>query len=348
MCAFALSSLSSPLNRHSTQYQSTNPFLPQSDVYRYGFQGQEIQQELIEFSVNYNHRSSNALLGRFFDLDPIFRMYAYNSPYSFSENRVIDSKEREGLEKVEYWVNGKCISSFNWHEVDYNTKEAFLRKHDIEGSFGIDYHPNDDAFSGGTQSEVWRFYSTYCDGMTGMVMYKFANEDAARNGESSSHKLFSGLLFDLASFSRSLEGSDDGANTGGKLGGKDGWDNGGKQLVFGTISVVTAPISIAAGGVYSLMGSFSLANGIDDMFTNEQRESLTQQLVSDPNYKELIGNIKTGGTIVTCIGGGYQLWKLGTSGYATGTEVAPTLLATGNDLNAIIMQIKTDSTDDND
>lgn len=139
------------------------------------------------------------------------------------------------------------------------------------------------------------------------------------------------------------EGSEDGANTGGRLGGEHGWHNGGKQLFFGTISVVTAPLSLAAGGVYRIMGAFSLANGVDDMFTNEQRESLTQQLVSDPNYKQLIADVKLGGTVVTCIGGGYQLWQLGKSGTAASTEVVPTLLATGNDMNSIIATITTNN-----
>jgi hypothetical protein len=37
-------------------------------------------------------------IGRFFAVDPLFREYPYNSPYSFSENRIIDGVEREGLE----------------------------------------------------------------------------------------------------------------------------------------------------------------------------------------------------------------------------------------------------------
>ena len=37
-------------------------------------------------------------VGRFFAVDPLFRKYPYNSPYAFSENRVIDGIELEGLE----------------------------------------------------------------------------------------------------------------------------------------------------------------------------------------------------------------------------------------------------------
>ncbi|MDQ0780246.1 putative alpha/beta-fold hydrolase [Chryseobacterium sp. W4I1] len=39
-------------------------------------------------------------VGRFFNIDPLSEKYAYQSHYNFSENRVIDAKELEGLEAV--------------------------------------------------------------------------------------------------------------------------------------------------------------------------------------------------------------------------------------------------------
>jgi hypothetical protein len=39
-------------------------------------------------------------LGRFLSVDPLSASYPWNSPYAFSENRVIDSKELEGLERI--------------------------------------------------------------------------------------------------------------------------------------------------------------------------------------------------------------------------------------------------------
>ena len=44
-------------------------------------------------------------MGRFFAIDPLFKKDPYNSPYAFSENRVIDAKELEGLEIT--YVHGK-------------------------------------------------------------------------------------------------------------------------------------------------------------------------------------------------------------------------------------------------
>ena len=68
--------------------------------YRFGFQGQEVDNEVKGDgnSVNYKYRIHDPRLGRFLSIDPLFRSYPHNSPYAFSENRVIDMIELEGLE----------------------------------------------------------------------------------------------------------------------------------------------------------------------------------------------------------------------------------------------------------
>jgi RHS repeat-associated protein len=86
------------MNRHNLQYQSSNPLLALSEVYRYGFQGQEEDQELCEGAVSYKYRVEDARLGRFFSADPLSPKYPFFSPYTFSGNRIIDSRELEGLE----------------------------------------------------------------------------------------------------------------------------------------------------------------------------------------------------------------------------------------------------------
>lgn len=72
--------------------------------YRYGFQGQEKDDEIkgAGNAINYKYRMHDPRIGRFFAVDPLFREYPWNSPYAFSENRVIDSYELEGLESVSY------------------------------------------------------------------------------------------------------------------------------------------------------------------------------------------------------------------------------------------------------
>ncbi len=76
---------------------SSNPFI---NPYRYGFQGQEKDDEVKGEgnSVNYKYRMHDPRIGRFFAIDPLAPKYPHNSPYAFSENRVIDGVELEGLE----------------------------------------------------------------------------------------------------------------------------------------------------------------------------------------------------------------------------------------------------------
>ncbi|WP_405377977.1 RHS repeat domain-containing protein [Nonlabens sp. Asnod3-A02] len=71
-----------------------------SDSYRYGFQGQEKDDEIKGEgnSYNYKYRMHDPRLMRFFAVDPLSKQYSWNSPYAFSENRVIDGIELEGLE----------------------------------------------------------------------------------------------------------------------------------------------------------------------------------------------------------------------------------------------------------
>lgn len=71
--------------------------------YRYGFQGQEKDDEIKGEgnSLNYTYRMHDPRVGRFFAVDPLSKSFPWNSPYAFSENRVIDKIELEGLETAE-------------------------------------------------------------------------------------------------------------------------------------------------------------------------------------------------------------------------------------------------------
>jgi RHS repeat-associated protein len=68
--------------------------------YRFGFQGQEMDNEVkgTGNSINYKYRVHDPRIGRFLSIDPLTASYPWNSPYAFSENRVIDAVELEGLE----------------------------------------------------------------------------------------------------------------------------------------------------------------------------------------------------------------------------------------------------------
>jgi len=86
-----------------------------ADEYRYGFQGQEKDDKIRGGegnSLNYTFRMHDPRIGRFFASDPLTSKYPWNSSYAFSENRVNDGVELEGLE-VEIVIgkipNGKIL-----------------------------------------------------------------------------------------------------------------------------------------------------------------------------------------------------------------------------------------------
>lgn len=67
-------------------------------TYKYKFQGQEHQDELGLNWDSFKWRNYDVAIGRFMSIDPLSEQYAYQSHYNFSENRVIDWRELEGLE----------------------------------------------------------------------------------------------------------------------------------------------------------------------------------------------------------------------------------------------------------
>jgi RHS repeat-associated protein len=92
--------------------------------YRYSSQGQEKQLETGWSS--YRWRNYDAAMGRFFNVDPLSEKYAYQSHYNFSENRVVDARELEGLEAVP--TNG------NENIIQWKVK--------INNNLGTDYSKN--------------------------------------------------------------------------------------------------------------------------------------------------------------------------------------------------------------
>lgn len=68
--------------------------------YNVKYQGQERQDELGLNWDSFKWRNYDYALGRFMSIDPLSEKYAYQSPYNFSENRVVDCRELEGLEAV--------------------------------------------------------------------------------------------------------------------------------------------------------------------------------------------------------------------------------------------------------
>jgi RHS repeat-associated protein len=79
------------------------------DSYRYGFQGQEMDNEIKGEgnSVNYKFRMYDSRVARFLSIDPMFSEYPWNSTYAFAENKLGLGTELEGRELK--YINGKLV-----------------------------------------------------------------------------------------------------------------------------------------------------------------------------------------------------------------------------------------------
>ncbi len=110
--------------------------------YRYGFNGQEKDEEMGREIVSFTFRIYSAQLGRFLSCDPIGRNYPHNSYYAFAENRVIQCKDLEGLEK--YSVTGRSfiptkVLDNPWFTLNFTA-------HSFAGDDRMSYELNTQAF----------------------------------------------------------------------------------------------------------------------------------------------------------------------------------------------------------
>jgi len=81
----------------------SNSFSPPTALYFNNFSitdgtTQAIVDGGIGSKVAFKYRIHDARIGRFLSVDPLAASYPWNSPYAFSENRVIDGRDLEGTE----------------------------------------------------------------------------------------------------------------------------------------------------------------------------------------------------------------------------------------------------------
>jgi RHS repeat-associated protein len=72
--------------------------------YRWGFGGQMMDWDA-GGNYSFKHRAYDARIGRFLSMDPIAMDYPWNSVYAYSENRIMDGVDLEGLEFVSVHSN---------------------------------------------------------------------------------------------------------------------------------------------------------------------------------------------------------------------------------------------------
>ena len=127
-----------------------------SGGYRYSFQGQEADDEIkgAGNSINYTYRIHDPRVGRFFAVDPLAATYSYNSPYSFSENRLIDCIELEGLEKLHYTCNIPGLGLSGSGTIDLGLPEHAGIKARVESEMNMKLTQTDVVTFDGTRQTV--------------------------------------------------------------------------------------------------------------------------------------------------------------------------------------------------
>ncbi|MEY2669968.1 MAG: hypothetical protein RLZZ577_284 [Bacteroidota bacterium] len=167
------------------------------DGYRFGFQNQEKDNEVKGEgnSINYSFRMHDPRLGKFFAIDPLSKKYPHNSPYAFSENRVIDCGELEGLE-IFYAADGTFLG-----QVGSNTQVMVVNDKIIKMKGGIKAVQKNlgQINNATTNSEVQnqhreageRHLAWYLKNSknTGLTQKEFQKQAATVYGESSAYKM---------------------------------------------------------------------------------------------------------------------------------------------------------------
>jgi RHS repeat-associated protein len=99
----------------------------ESEGYRYGFQGQERDDEVKGEgnSVNYKYRMHDPRVGRFFATDPLKSSYPELTPYQFASNSPIFMIELEGLE-------GKIAVTTKWY-TDKGIEKSKTKYYTVDG-----------------------------------------------------------------------------------------------------------------------------------------------------------------------------------------------------------------------
>jgi RHS repeat-associated protein len=160
----------------------------ESEIYRYGFQGQEKDDEIkgAGNSLNYTFRMHDPRIGRFFAIDPLAPKYPHNSPYAFSENKVIAWVELEGLES--HPVNpqqGQLVVGPGGAQVYTGSVWiTLLGEVNVTVAGGIaaanfveDFYSNPDKYAQSFNNGVMKFAAT-----SRILLSHYANPDGVGNG----------------------------------------------------------------------------------------------------------------------------------------------------------------------
>jgi len=260
-----------------------------SNEYRYGFQGQEKDDEIKGEgnSLNYKYRMHDPRVGRFFAVDPLTSKYPHYSPYQFSGNKVIQFVELEGLE--EGLSGAQAASDYNGSLVGQSTPNSSSRYPERnvvnlvdKMSFSWEYNTKGDvhSFLNGFTRYTWDdasdkkwYYSgngvpynegSYSDGFSGNYSPSWAGAGKAKLN-------FEAMIWDYTGSSGPEHMMDDISDAWNNLDAfgylymtsfqKGAFDGGSATGIVNGLPVMAASYVFTAGGA-SMLSSFGLTSTI--------------------------------------------------------------------------------------
>ena len=133
------------LDNYILTYEQVTQIVTCRDLegYRYGFQGQEKDDEIKGEgnSINYKYRMHDPRIGRFFAVDPLAKKFPHMTPYQFAGNKPVWSREIEGLESE---VDAKAGVQINIGNKGNSSIKAFAgvglttnTGGSVQGNFGV-------------------------------------------------------------------------------------------------------------------------------------------------------------------------------------------------------------------
>jgi len=305
--------------------------------YRFGFNGKENDNEVkgIGTQQDYGMRIYDPRLGKFLSVDPLASEFAWNSPYSYAENGPISATDLDGGESkvIIYRETDKepvLVKTINipphlrtqgdgiatvYVNTTNKTAEGDYREFSTQGS--ISYTTMVKQFKIGqparaiaqAQKEAVPPVTT---GSSSGGSERFKNEE--------------GFIQD---------GGNDGGNTGSDLpwSNQDGSQGQGQKMFYGTASILGGILSLGTTTSIqaAVIGSLAIANGTDDVLSNNDGISLSQTISSDATVNSNIGKAKTAATVATMVVGGFSAFK----GVGGASMRAVNVGATLNDANSI-------------
>jgi RHS repeat-associated protein len=240
--------------------------------YRYGFNGKEKDDEGMGGggqTYDYGFRIYNPNLGRFLSVDPLVNLFSFYSPYHYAGNSAISCADKDGCEpelKIQYWnvmatdvvINSSNMTSFT---VDgYRVIEAAIEHMGVV-HYAYAY------FNKETRNDYWESFIPAGLMSTEGMSFDINNESFFHFQENPNPFLYATSYTTYVCGYGFGEGSDDGAMRG-HFYGEEGWNNGGKQVLFGTIGIIFSGGTLAAGGMsasaigYELVG---MTLSVDDI-----------------------------------------------------------------------------------